>query len=165
MSFKVHNQAAAPELLVPQQDGFFAWLPHNDDNGLGFGQGSTDGVRNTYGRRGFHRPQLPEVDRATRRRFNLRGYRGAESNWGCGWPYACHYDPEPFYQEKKVTPNPTVWSRHPRSCGSDRSDSAIIDCCPVCDGPQRSVSKSTGKVYRTWDHSKCSRKGPFGIWK
>ena len=113
---QVNNELAAPELKVmnPPSAGLLAWPPQRDDNGLGFEQGSTDGVFNTYTRRGFHRPQLPVTDRATRRRFNLRGYRGAQSNWACGWPYACHYDPAPFYEEKPPAQDDNVWARHHR---------------------------------------------------
>lgn len=98
---------AAPEQRVIEPNGHFVWLSHQDDSGLGFGMGSTQGVFNSYKRRGFLRPELPNVDRAARRSFNLRGYRGAREKWACGWPYACHYDPEPFFQEK-----PPVWTRH-----------------------------------------------------
>lgn len=64
-------------------------VPYNDDEGLGFGQGSTAGVYNQYYRGGFHRPQAPEFDRLSRRKFNLNEYDG------CG-PYRCHYDPDPL---------------------------------------------------------------------
>jgi hypothetical protein len=87
----------APSLRVSHRPGLSAWLPHNDDQGLGCGQGSTDGVLSTFYRGGFHRRQLPEPSRALRRQFNLRGYRGSNS---CkNDPYACHYDPEPFFDE------------------------------------------------------------------
>jgi hypothetical protein len=111
---QVQNEVAAPEqLVVDPNGGFLAWLPHQDDTGLGFGQGSTQNIFNTYNKRGFLRPQLPVLDRNIRRRFNLRGYRGARDAWSCGWPYACHYDPEPFYQEKGVDGgNDDVWARH-----------------------------------------------------
>jgi hypothetical protein len=111
---QVQNELAAPEQrIVEPNGGILAWLPHNDDTGLGFMQGSTQGVFNTYGKRGFLRPELPVVDREVRRRFNLRGYRGAREGWSCGWPYACHYDPEPFYQEKGVDGgDDDVWAHH-----------------------------------------------------
>lgn len=109
---EVQNEPAAPEQRVIEPNGHFVWMPHQDDAGLGFGMGSTQGVFNTYGRRGFLRPELPPIDRATRRQFNLRGYRGARENWGCGWPYACHYDPEPFYKEEAPSADDDVWARH-----------------------------------------------------
>jgi len=86
----------------PTLPGVVAYPPRTDDNGLGFGQGSTAGVINIYGHRGFQRPQLPEIDTATRRRFNFRGYRGAMNNWPKNWPYACNYDPKPFYEEQEM---------------------------------------------------------------
>ena len=121
---QVLNEMAAPEQIVDKSGGSFVslpftncsddnWLPFtncSDDNGLGFTQGSTDGVFNTYYRGGFLRPELPPIDRATRRRFNLRGYRGLLENWSCGWPYACHYDPAPFYKEQPGFQDDNVWS-------------------------------------------------------
>lgn len=74
--------------------GYFpASLGFNEDNGLGFGQGSTAGVYNQYYRGGFHRPKVEEVDEGIRRRFNLKDR--------CD-PYRCHYDPEPYYENKQV---------------------------------------------------------------
>lgn len=71
-------------------------LPHNYDNGLGFGQGSTAGVYNQYPRGGFHRPHhpehsLPEFDTLKRRQFN---------NYVVGKcdPYKCHYNPTKFFK-------------------------------------------------------------------
>lgn len=69
------------------------------DHGLGFGQGSTQGVYNVYSKCGFHRPQHPEFSRSERRRFNKRGYRGSQGYYSCDNPYQCHYDPEPYFDE------------------------------------------------------------------
>ena len=96
------NQTAAPLQKIVKAPGMIAHAPRTDDNGLGFTQGSTAGVMNTYAHRGFQRPQLPEIDTATRRKFNFRGYRGAMNNWSSGWPYACNYDPKPFYEESTI---------------------------------------------------------------
>ena len=78
-----------------QSEGTYALItPPEEDNGLGFMQGSTDGVVNTYGKRGFHRPGAPESSREERDHFNLR-----DRQYGCRnffeSPYACHYDPSP----------------------------------------------------------------------
>ena len=110
----VQNEPAAPELQIDQPDGMYVWLPDQSDSGLGFGQGSTGGVFNTYKKRGFLRPELPPIDRATRRLFNLRGYRGSLENYSCGWPYTCHYDPDPFYRENSstMTSDDNVWEPH-----------------------------------------------------
>ena len=62
-------------------------VPHNYDNGLGFGQGSVAGVYNQYYRGGFHRDSSPEFDINSRRAFNMRVYDNQCS------PYRCHYDP------------------------------------------------------------------------
>ena len=55
------------------------------DNGLGFGQGSTDGIYNQYPRGGFHRPQTKEFNMNDRRQFN--------NGVACD-SYSCHYNPE-----------------------------------------------------------------------
>ena len=60
-------------------------LPHNHDNGLGFGQGSTSGVYNQYYRGGFHRGVPLEADMNVRRWFN----NGVTCD-----SYSCHYNPE-----------------------------------------------------------------------
>ena len=78
-----------------QSEGTYALItPPEEDNGLGFMQGSTDGVVNTYGKRGFHRPGAPQPTREDRDHFNLR-----DMQYGCrnffNSPYACHYDPFP----------------------------------------------------------------------
>lgn len=71
--------------MSTQQQYFLAAQgPNGCDNGFGFGQGSTDGVINTYGHRGFARPQLGEYATALRDNFNMRACMGA---------YACHFDP------------------------------------------------------------------------
>lgn len=113
--FCVENSVKAPEIVVKNVSGIFADLPFNaasdgaDDNGLGFGQGSTAGVLNTYAKRGIHRPELQPTSRQLRRRFNLRGYRGTNRN--CGSAYACHYDPAPYFDEKGATSD-SVWADH-----------------------------------------------------
>lgn len=67
------------------QNGYFpVSIPHNYDNGLGFGQGSTAGIYNQYYRGGFHRPQIPEFHRNDRNRFN--------NHLGCD-SYKCHFNP------------------------------------------------------------------------
>lgn len=60
--------------------------PYGNDNGFGFGKGSTDGVINTYGHRGFARPQRREYSTEQRDNLNMRACMGA---------YACHFDPAP----------------------------------------------------------------------
>lgn len=73
-------------------------LPNNSDNGLGFGQGSTDGVYNQYPRGGFHRPlshSMPEFDTLDRRNFN-RNFAGKCDS------YKCTYDPDKFYKQCKI---------------------------------------------------------------
>ncbi len=83
--------------------GFKATIPDKYDSGLGFQQGSTDGVYNNYSSCGFHRPQHPEFPRNLRRRFNLLGYRGSENYGACLSAYKCHYDPDPFFDEEIPT--------------------------------------------------------------
>lgn len=63
-----------------------AIVPDQNDSGLGFYQGSTDGVYNSYPNRGFNRPRCPEIPEITRRVFNKHFFR-------CEDPYKCHYDP------------------------------------------------------------------------
>lgn len=75
------------------------------DSGLGFNQGSVEGVYNQYSYKGFHRPQVPEIDRGLRRRFNLRGFRGSREYscaGGSSDSYRCHYDPAPYFDEYKL---------------------------------------------------------------
>ncbi len=62
------------------------FLVKPNDNGFGFGLGSTDGVINTYGYRGFARPALPEYSQKMRDNMNMRACMGS---------YACHFDPYP----------------------------------------------------------------------
>ena len=81
--------------MQPIADGTYALIsPPEEDNGLGFLQGSTDGVVNTYGKRGFHRRGAPMASRQDRERMNLH-----DCEYGCHnfftTPYACHYDPSP----------------------------------------------------------------------
>jgi len=73
------------------KSGYFpVSLPDNYDSGLGFGQGSVDGLYNSYYRGGFHRPQHPhpEFDRDVRNTFNLKN--------NC-YENRCRYDPEPHF--------------------------------------------------------------------
>lgn len=84
---------------------------HIPDNGLGFGQGSTAGVKSTFMCRGFHRPGMPTAKRRRRDVLNLRPCKGA---------YACHYDPEPChpdelngYVENEKQPVVAVRQDHP----------------------------------------------------
>lgn len=93
-----------PQVTIKEPQYFPVSIPHNYDNGLGFGQGSVDGVYNQYYRGGFHRPQHPEVDRGIRRRFNLRGFRGSMRYDSKCNPYRCHYDSEPYYDEYYISP-------------------------------------------------------------
>lgn len=96
----------APELDVKTPEGVLAKTPYIDDNGLGFTQGSTGGVLNTYYRGGFHRPQLPEFSLKDRNAFNLRSYRGTSNSCTGSFirnPYACHYDPKPYFDEGEVS--------------------------------------------------------------
>ena len=65
---------------------YFVAESKNDD-GFGFGQGSTAGVFNTYGHRGFARPQLAEHAVKARDNLNMRACMNA---------YACHFDPRPL---------------------------------------------------------------------
>lgn len=67
-------------------NGFLANV--NLENGLGFQQGSTDGVYNQYYTGGFHRPQRPEYTRDERNAFNLKG---------CNKAYKNFYDPDVQY--------------------------------------------------------------------
>lgn len=89
------------EICEPK--GFLTMPDINDDNGLGFGQGSLDGMFNQYYTSyGFHRPRHPEVDRGLRNRFNLKGFRGSYQYNTCSNPYKCHYDPAPYFDEYKL---------------------------------------------------------------
>lgn len=63
-----------------------------DENGLGFGLGSTDGVVNQYAYRGFHRERLAESKKVDRDALSMRNCKGA---------YKCHFDPE--YDIRKHT--------------------------------------------------------------
>jgi hypothetical protein len=119
--------AAAPSLNVSPQL-VLATLPHNiDEQGLGFGQGSTDGVLNTYPRGGFHRRSLPPPSRSARRRFNMRSYRGTNNNncLGLTLTNACHYDPEPYYDEAIQYQN-AVLDKGDVSGDVSRSDSRLL---------------------------------------
>lgn len=99
------------QIIVCDGKGFSATLLQ--DHGLGFGQGSTNGVHSSSSSCGFHRPQHPEFPRNLRRRFNMRGYRGSENYSSCENPYMCHYDPEPFFDEHPPTyyKNGEKWSK------------------------------------------------------
>ena len=75
-----------------QQPTYFpVSLNFYDDNGLGFGQGSTAGVYNQYAKGGFHRPRMHQPSTQSRKSLNLNE---------CVTPYLCHYDPEKY----NVTP-------------------------------------------------------------
>ena len=65
-------------------------LNDKSDNGLGFMQGSTDGVYNQYYTNMCNRQPLPEISRSQRNKFNLKG---------CNTAYKCHYDPYPLNED------------------------------------------------------------------
>ncbi len=62
-------------------------LNDKSDNGLGFMQGSTDGVYNQYYTTQCNRTLRPEISRTKRNKFNLVG---------CNSAYKCHYNPYPL---------------------------------------------------------------------
>ncbi len=68
-------------------DYFMADVNDYTDSGLGFMQGSTDGVYNQYYAGNCNKKRLPESTKLQRREFNLTK---------CNSAYRCHYDPYPL---------------------------------------------------------------------
>ena len=69
-----------------------------EENGIGFGQGSTAGLRNKYYRKSFLRERAPQSTLQQRNLFNLRACTLNESAkgspfHGCCTAYGSHFDP------------------------------------------------------------------------